>query len=174
MAEKERFTKAVSGAAPSMGRLQAWPTLTAAAEMLGISLSALSRTMDADGITKHAAGRRGKRIAPVNVLDLAVVYAVDANEAAEQLMEFAESSGAEQQFIDGAEEDIGAWFAGAARNARSPEVSVEQLVDAVREIVAPNVADAILARAGLRGGSAGASRLSQPAHASRRGRRKGA
>lgn len=146
--EQHQFRQAANAARPSVGRLAAWPTLGRVAEMLGIAASTLSRAVDAKGITKYEAGRRDKKLAPDAVLDLAVVYAVDVNDVAEALMAYAEASGAEQKFVDGVEETVGAWLAGRAQQASAGDL--DAVVAALRELAAPDVAEAILARAGLR------------------------
>ena len=94
----KRFESAVATASPSPEHLQSWPTLTRAAALIGVSLPVLSRAMNASGITKHPFGRRDKKIAPVNVLDLALQYGADVNLVAERLMEAAEESGAPRRF----------------------------------------------------------------------------
>lgn len=153
-----KFQEIVDGAAPSTQRLHAWPLLSQAAEMLGVSLSGLSRAMDAQGIVKHRLGRRSRRIAPVAVLDLAVQYGADVAVVADAVMSVAERSGAEPRFIAGVEQDIGAWFAGNALQAPGPqEDELARVLEAMRETIGVEATNVILERAGLSGRAAAAS-----------------
>jgi len=149
VAQKRHFNQVVAPANPSAERLGAWPTLGKAAEILGIAASTLSRAVDAKGITKYEYGRRDKKLAPDAVLDLALVYAVDVNEVAERLMLHAEASRAASRFVDGVERTVGAWLAGQALQANAQPGDLHAVVAAVRELAAPEVAEAILARAGV-------------------------
>lgn len=150
-AQRQRFDKIVAANAPSRERLLAWPTLGRAAEMIGIPASTLTRAADKDGIEKYPFGRRDKKLAPDAVLDLARAYAANVNDVAEQLMVYAEESGAAPRYVNGVEKTIGAWLAGQARSARSTPEEVEAIVAAIREVATPELADAIFARAGLTG-----------------------
>jgi predicted nucleic acid-binding protein len=148
--ERSTFTVAANGAAFSTQRLRAWPSLSQAAEMLGLSLSALSRAMDAQGIAKHRLGRRARKIAPVALLDLAVEYGADVANAADEMMSIAERSGAAGSAIAGVERDLGAWFATRAAEAEGPpENQLRSLIEQMRETVGDQVTEAILTRAGV-------------------------
>ena len=151
VAQQRQFKPVVAPVRPSAERLGAWPSLGRAAEILSIPASTLSRAVDAKGITKHEYGRRDKKLAPDAVLELALVYAVDVNEVAERLMLYAEASGAGARFVDGVERTAGAWLAGRARQASAQSGDLDAVVAAVRELVAPELAEAILARAGIMG-----------------------
>ncbi len=148
-----QFATAVAGAAPSADHLRAWPTISRAAQLIGRSTSVMSRAMDADGVPKHPAGRRDKKVAPASVLRYARVYGADVDAVAAALMDDAEASGAAAQYVESVEQDIGAWMAGRARRARIVDgaPSLEALVAAIREIASPQEAAAILERAQIKG-----------------------
>lgn len=146
---EQTFRRGAESARPSTARLRAWPSLAKAAEMLGLVPSTLSRAVDARDIAKYSFGRRDKKLAPDAVLDLALVYNANVNDVADQLMDYGEQSGAEASYLDSMEETIGSWFAGQARKASLEPGDLEALIDAVRELSAPAVAEAILARAGV-------------------------
>jgi hypothetical protein len=153
-----QFQETIDGAASSTQRLHAWPSLSQAAGMLGVSLSALSRAMDSQEIVKHRLGRRARKIAPVAVLDLAVQYGADVAQVADELMSIAEHSGAEQRYVAGVEQDIGAWFAGNALQASGPrEDELARVLAAMRETLGAEATGAILERAGLSGQAVAAS-----------------
>lgn len=156
MAENQfTFESAIGTAAPSTEHLVAWPTLTQAAVLLKRSLPAVSRVVDARGIPKHRLGGRSRKLAPVVVLDLAIHYGVDVAATADGLMTIAEQSGAPARFIKTTEDDIGAWFAGQARQVPQPSGDqLQALVDAVHDVADDDVATAILRRAGLIGSDA--------------------
>jgi hypothetical protein len=144
------FAAAVDGSAPSRERLRAWPSLSEAAKMLGVSLSALSRAMDAHKIPKHQLGGRARKIAPVALLDLAVEYAADVAKVADDVMSIAERSGVAEPLIAAIEQDMGAWFAEQARRATGPrEDQLSALIEAMRDAIGTDAADAILARASV-------------------------
>ncbi len=105
------FAAAANGTAPSRERVRAWPSLSQAAQMLGLSLSALSRAMDAQKIPKHRLGGRARKIAPVALLDLAVEYGADVAKVADEVMSIAERSHVAKPLIAATEQDIGALFA---------------------------------------------------------------
>lgn len=118
--------------------------------MLGISLSALSRAMDAGPIPKHRLGRRTRKIAPVALLDLAVEYGADVAKVADEVMEIAERSGVAESTVATIEQDMGAWFANQATRATGPrEDQLSVLIQAMREAIGANAADAIVSRAGI-------------------------
>jgi hypothetical protein len=147
---RSTFPVAVNGAALSTQRLRAWPSLSQAASMLGLSLSALSRVMDAQGIVKHRLGRRARKIAPVALLDLAVEYGADVAEVADQAMSLAERSGVAEHVIADVERDMGAWFAAQARRAAGPrEDELSILIEQMRQTIGEQATDAILTRAGI-------------------------
>jgi hypothetical protein len=144
------FTDAFGGAAPSRERLRAWPSLSQAAQMLELSLSALSRAMDAHKIPKHRLGGRARKIAPVALLDLAVEYGADVAEVADEVMSIAERSGVAGPLIAATEQDMGAWFAGQAMQATGPsEDRLSAVIEEMRNAIGTEAADAILARAGV-------------------------
>lgn len=135
---------------PSTERLRAWPSLSQAAQMLGISLSALSRAMDAQSIAKHRLGRRTRKIAPVALLDLAVEYGADVAQVADEVMEIAERSDVAESVVATIEQDIGAWFANQATRAAGPrEDQLSALIQAMRDAIGADAADAIVVRAGI-------------------------
>lgn len=144
------FADAVRGAAPSRERLRAWPSLSQAARMLDLSLSALSRAMDTHKIPKHQLGGRTRKIAPVALLDLAVEYGADVAKVADVAMSIAERSGVSEPLIAATEQDMGAWFAGQAMRATGPrEDQLSAVIEKMREAIGTDTADAILARAGV-------------------------
>ena len=141
---------ALEGGSSSRERLRAWPSLSQAAEMLGLSLSAFSRAMDAQEIAKHQLGGRVRKIAPVALLDLAVEYGADVAKVADQVMGVAERSGVDEPLIAAVEQDMGAWFAARAGRATGPgEDQLSALIEAMREEIGTDAAAAILARAGV-------------------------
>lgn len=147
---RSTFLHAIGDAAPSTERLRAWPSLSQAAQMLDLSLSALSRAMDSEQIPKHLLGRRVRKIEPVALLDLAVEYGVDVAKVADKLMTIAERSGVAEPLIATIEQDMGAWFAGQAVRAVGPqEGQLSAVIDAMRDAIGVEAAEAILARAGV-------------------------
>jgi hypothetical protein len=147
---RSTFLDAIGDAAPSTERLHAWPSLSQAAQMLDVSLSALSRAMDAEQIPKHRLGRRVRKIEPVSLLDLAVEYGADVAKVADDVMTIAEHSGVAEPLITATEQDMGAWFAGRAMRAAGPhEDQLLAVIDAIRDTVGIEAADTILARAGV-------------------------
>jgi hypothetical protein len=126
--------------------------------MLGLSLSALSRAMDAREIPKHELGGRARKIAPVALLDLAVEYGADVAKVADEVMGIAEQSGVADSLIATIEQDVGAWFAEQAMQAAGPrEDQLSALIEAMRDAIGAKAADAILARAGVRAPAPAAS-----------------
>ncbi len=126
--------------------------------MLGISLSALSRAMDAHKIPRHRLGGRARKIAPVALLDLAVEYGADVAKVADEVMSIAERSGVARPLVTATEQNIGAWFAEQATQATGPrEDQLSVLIDAMREAIGADAADAIVARAGVTAPAAPAS-----------------
>jgi hypothetical protein len=152
------FTAALSGSAPSREGLRAWPSLSQAAEMLGLSLSALSRAMDARKIAKHQLGGRVRKVAPVALLDLAVEYGADVAKVADEVMGIAEGSGVADSLVAAIEQDVGAWFADQVMQAPGPlEDELSTVIEAMRDAIGVKAADAILARAGVRAPAQAAS-----------------
>lgn len=144
------FAIAVHGAAPSRERVRAWPSLSQAAKMLSLSLSALSRAMDAKKIPKHRIGGRARKIAPVALLDLAVEYGADVAKVADEVMAIAERSGVAEPLIAATEQEMGAWFAEQAVQAPGPsEDRLAALIDTMREAIGADAAQDIVARAGI-------------------------
>ncbi|MGA8365142.1 MAG: hypothetical protein WB709_11570 [Solirubrobacteraceae bacterium] len=144
------FATTVDGSVTSRERVRAWPSLSQAAQMLGISLSALSRAMDAKTISKHRLGGRARKIAPVALLDLAVEYGADVAKVADEVMAIAERSGVAEPLIAATEQEMGAWFAEQAVQAPGPsEDRLAALIDAMREVIGADAAQDILARAGI-------------------------
>lgn len=157
--ERSQLEDPIGGAAPSTQRLRAWPSLSQAAELLGVSLSALSRAMDAQGIVKHRLGRRARKIAPVAALELAVQYGADVAQVADELMSIAERFGTGRRPVAGVEEEIGAWFAGNAMQAPGPQADeLARVLEAMRETIGAKETDAILARAGINPAAAASAR----------------
>lgn len=118
--------------------------------MLGISLSALSRAMDAKTISKHRLGGRARKIAPVALLDLAVEYGADVAKVADEAVAIAERSGVAEPLIAATEQEMGAWFAEQAVQAPGPpEDRLVALIDAMREAIGADAAQDILARSGI-------------------------
>jgi hypothetical protein len=155
---RSTFAPAIEASIPSTERLRAWPSLSQAAQMLGISLSALSRAMDAQEIPKHRLGGRARKIAPVALLDLAVAYGADVAKVADEAMSIAEHSGVAKPLIAATEQDIGAWFADQAVQATAPQDDqLSALIDAMREAIGVDAAQDILARAGVTPADAAAS-----------------
>jgi hypothetical protein len=147
---RSAFLDTFGDAAPSTERLRAWPSLSQAAQMLGLSLSALSRAMDSEQIPKHLLGRRVRKIEPVALLDLAVEYGADVAKVADELMTIAECSGVAEPLIATIEQDMGAWFAGQAARAAGPrEAQLSAVIEAMRDTIGVEAANAILARAGV-------------------------
>jgi hypothetical protein len=144
------FATTVGGSVPSRERVRAWPSLSQAAQMLGLSLSALSRAMDAKQIPKHQLGGRARKIAPVALLDLAVEYGADVAKVADEATAIAERSGVAEPLIAATEQEMGAWFAERAVQASGPsEDQLATLIDAMREVIGADAARDILARAGI-------------------------
>ena len=130
--------------------MRAWPSLSQAAQMLGLSLSALSRAMDARKIAKHQLGGRARKIAPVALLDLAVEYGADVAKVADEVMGIAERSNVAEPLIAAVEQDIGAWFAEQARRAAGPQDDqLRAVIEEMRDAIGTDAAEAILARAGV-------------------------
>lgn len=158
MSTPSTFAAAAASGAPSRQRVRAWPSLSQAARMLGLSLSALSRAMDAQGIPKHRLGGRARKIAPVALLDLAIEYGADVAKIADEAMSIAERSGVAEPLIATTEQDIGAWFADQAVQATGPQKDqLAALIDAMREALGTDAADAIVTRAGVTAPAAAAS-----------------
>jgi hypothetical protein len=135
--------------------------------MLDLSLSALSRAMDAHEIPKHQLGGRTRKIAPVALLDLAVEYGADVAKVADNMMSIAERSGVSEPLIAATEQDMGAWFAGQAMQATDPrEDQLSAVIDEMRETIGTDATDAILTRAGVTAPAAAA--LEHPLSARRR------
>lgn len=152
------FSTTVGGSAPSRERVRAWPSLSQAAKMLDLSLSALSRAMDAKQIPKHRLGGRARKIAPVALLDLAVEYGADVAKVANEVMAIAERSGVAEPLIATTEQEMGAWFAEqAVQAAGPPEDRLAALIDTMREAIGADAAQDILARAGITPAGATAS-----------------
>lgn len=144
------FLDTLGDVSPSTERLRAWPSLSQAALMLGLSLSALSRAMDAERIPKYQLGRRVRKIEPVALLDLAVEYGADVAKVADELMTNAERSGVAEPLIATIEQDMGAWFSGQAARAAGPrEAQLSAVIEAMRDTIGVEAANAILARAGV-------------------------
>jgi len=144
------FATAAVSAAPSRERVRAWPSLSQAAQMLGLSLSALSRAMDAKQVPKHRLGGRARKIAPVALLDLAVDYGADVAKVADEAMVVAERSGVAEPLIATIEQEMGAWFAKQAVQAPGPsEDRLAALIDTMREAIGVDAAQDILTRAGI-------------------------
>ncbi|HZL48336.1 MAG TPA: hypothetical protein VFC30_04900 [Solirubrobacteraceae bacterium] len=152
------FAIAANRGAPSRERLRAWPSLSQAAQLLDLSLSALSRAMDAKKLPKHKLGGRARKIAPVALLDLAVEYGADVAKVADQAICIAERSGVAAPLIAATEQDIGAWFADQAMQATGPQDDqLAALIDAMRDAIGADAAQDILARAGVTPADATAS-----------------
>jgi hypothetical protein len=144
------FLDTLGDVSPSTERLRAWPSLSQAAQMLDLSLSALSRAMDSEQIPKHLLGRRVRKIEPVALLDLAVEYGADVAKVADELMTIAERSGVAEPLIATIEQDMGAWFAPRAAGAAGPrEAQLSAVIEAMRDTIGVEAANAILARAGV-------------------------
>jgi hypothetical protein len=164
-AEPFIFAHVADGRTPSREHLRAWPSLSQAAQMLGLSLSALSRAMDARQISKHRLGGRARKIAPVSLLDLAVEYGADIGKVADEAMAIAEHSHVAEPVIAATEQDIGAWFADQALQATHPQKDqLAALIDAMRDAIGADAAQDVLARAGLTAADAATS----PSHPSSR------
>jgi hypothetical protein len=149
-AARPTFAIAANGGAPSREHLRAWPSLSQAAQMLGLSLSALSRAMDAQEIPKHQLGGRARKIAPVALLDLAVEYGADVAKVADEVMAIAEHSGVPESLIAATEQNMGAWFAEQAMQASGPrEDQLSALVEAMHDAIGADATQDILARAGV-------------------------
>jgi len=147
---RSTFAATVDAGAPSRERVRAWPSLSQAAQMLGLSLSALSRAMDARKIAKHQLGGRARKIAPVALLDLAVEYGADVAKVADEVMGIAERSNVAEPLIAAVEQDIGAWFAEQARRAAGPQDDqLRAVIEEMRDAIGTDAAEAILARAGV-------------------------
>ncbi len=132
--------------------------------MLDLSLSTLSRAMDAHQIPKHQLGGRTRKIAPVALLDLAVEYGADVAKVADNVMSIAEHSGVSQPLVATTEQDMGAWFAAQAMQAPGPhEDQLAALIKEMREAIGTDAADAILTRACVTAPAAAASERPQPA-----------
>jgi hypothetical protein len=155
---RSTFLDALADASTSTESLRAWPSLSQAAQILDLSLSALSRAMDAEQISKHLLGRRVRKIEPVALLDLAVEYGADVAKVADEVMTIAERSGVPELLIAAIEQDMGAWFAGQAARAEGPqEGQLAAVIEAMRDAIGVEAADAILARAGVTAPDAAAS-----------------
>jgi hypothetical protein len=147
---RSTFIAAEAGLPSSREGLRAWPSLSQAAQMLGLSLSALSRAMDARKIPKHRLGGRARKIAPAALLELAVEYGADVAKVADEVMGIAERSGVPESLIAAIEQDIGAWFAEQARRATGPQDDqLTAVIQEMREAIGTDAADAIVARAGV-------------------------
>jgi hypothetical protein len=118
--------------------------------MLGLSLSALSRAMDAKQIPKYRLGGRARKIAPLALLDLAVDYGADVAKVADEAMVIAEHSGVAEPLIAATEQEMGAWFAEQAVQAPGPsEDRLAALIDAMREAIGADAAQDIFERVGI-------------------------
>jgi excisionase family DNA binding protein len=160
--ETGTFGTAIDVTGTSTEYLRAWPSLTQAARMLGVSLSTVSRAMDENGIPKHEVGRRTRKIAPVALLQLAVVYGADVAGVADQAMTIAEQSGVATHLVAAIEADLGRWFEEQAKQAAAlPESQLSSLIDAVYAAVGADAAQVIPARAGITGPN-GATSVHRP------------
>jgi hypothetical protein len=163
--EPSTFAHVANGRRPSREHLRTWPSLSQAAQMLGLSLSALSRAMDAQKIPKHRLGGRARKIAPGALLDLAVEYGADIGKVADEAMAIAEHSHVAEPLIAATEQDIGAWFADQALQATHPQKDqLAALINAMRDAIGADAAQDVLARAGLTAADAATS----PSHPSSR------
>jgi hypothetical protein len=88
----------MSNTAEQAGSLQAYPNISAAAGMLGVSAATLSRRKD---LRKLPRGERDLVIAPADVLRMAAIYRKRSlNEVAQQLLDHAERSAPNANMIE--------------------------------------------------------------------------
>jgi hypothetical protein len=148
----EMFAEVIRQAAPSAGLLRAWPTLSRAADLIERPLSTLTRAMTSDGTPRYRLGRRDKKVAPVAVLHYARVYGADVDHVAAALVDDAEKSGTDAEFVESVERDVSAWMEGRARAARvrTTAPTLEDLVAVVQRLSAPEQAEQILRAAGIK------------------------
>lgn len=78
-------------------------------------------------------------------LDDALATGRDVNVVADELMTSVEATG-DAAAIAAAEAEIGTWLASRAREARS-DLSFDEITETIRSLAAPEVAEAIIARA---------------------------
>lgn len=123
----------------STASLQAYPNIRAAAEMLDVSASTLSRRQDV------ASERRGERdvvLAPAEVLRLAAIYRKRSlNDVAQDLLEHARAAGPDEQRR--VEEEIEAFFEANAIAAQR-----EELLRLARRMLPPELCEQIDASLG--------------------------
>lgn len=141
------FADTALDAATSRVHLRAWPSLSQAAPMLDLSLSALSRAMDARQIPKHPLGR-ARKIAPVALLNLAREYGADASQVAADTLTLAERSGVPQSIVDDIERDVDLWFRDWALNAPPPPYTLAEIVEAGRAALGDEAVQRVLAMNG--------------------------
>jgi hypothetical protein len=85
----------------------AWPNLTEAAELVGVSASTLSRQPD---LQRIPAGRRDQRVRPREVLRAADLHKKRSlNEVAQELIDYAERS--DPRYVESVEEEVEGFFA---------------------------------------------------------------
>ena len=97
--------------------LQAHPNIRAAAEMLGLSASTLSRRQD---VTRERRGERDVVLAPAEVLRLAAIYRNRSlNDVAHDLLVHARAAGPDEQRR--VEQEIEAFFETTASSADQSE-----------------------------------------------------
>jgi hypothetical protein len=88
------------------GSLQAYPNIRAAAEMLGIAASTLSRR---DDLAAESRGERDRVLSAIEVLRLAAIYRKRSlNDVAQDLIDHARKASAEEAFR--IEEDVENFF----------------------------------------------------------------
>jgi DNA-binding transcriptional MerR regulator len=101
--------------------LRAYPTISAAAKMLGVSASTLSRRED---LVSEARGERDKVIRPRELMRLALVHRKRSlNEVAASLMAHARATAPET--VDSVEEEIEAFVS----ELEEPSPEVDQLLE---------------------------------------------
>jgi len=119
--------------------LQAYPNIKAAADILGVSASTLSRRQDL--VSEHR-GERDVALRPAEVLRLAAIYRKRSlNDVAQDLLEHAHAVGAEEHVR--VEEEIEAFF-----DANTIAAQREQLSRLARRMLPPELCEQIEASLG--------------------------
>jgi hypothetical protein len=124
---------------PESGSLRAYPNIAAAAKMLGVSASTISRRAD---LARQTRGERDVVLAPREVLRLARIYRQrSVNEVAQDLLDHAENVDAgERPAVEAqVEEHFGEW---------TSEVEREQLLWLARRLLDPETASSVEAQLG--------------------------
>ncbi len=115
--------------------LQAYPNITMAATMLGVSPATVSRRKD---LVRERRGERELALAPVEVMRLAAIYRKRSlNEVAQALVDYAEQHALEQ--VEKVEEEIENFI--AAR--REPPADRQEFLASAKQLLPRDVYDLV-------------------------------